>query len=593
MLPNNSDKEKDKIIREKLKGIQPEWDKNAMWDNLDSILPDNEPPPPSRKWPYALLLIPFLFLGLGIGIGLHISKPDVQTLSHTQGQAAVSINNMQEGISQKNIAQKQAVQNSSIGNKIAATQQVEEKTAQTSKRKTKQSSTIATTENTVSTINTTHKTTQSINNKSTINNTVSNTASTLSNKTSISNTTSSTNKTNESNSLKQENFKQNSVTTSSNNTANNSTVNNNTSKNSTLSNNIDVSTKTITQVENQAIEQKTATATDLRETIEAPISIPSTIETSQDVPTINTQKPVIQSKEVEINKEDTKEISKELKSVLASVSNLPSRSIVLASSAEPLTAPTLDPKMAANGIDILPLLNKNKGFYISAYGGIAQPFRQLSTGGLDVVSFANDLESNQQLLEANEIGFNIAYKSAKNWFVETGVNRLQINERYQKEISSQKYYQIMSDTAYYYIQQNQRVNVADSVQVSETNYTKTTQYFEHNLINVPVLVGFDINKNNWNLAISAGPSFNLSYAYKGKFDGSINELSTQDFNMYKTNLGIALQSKFALGYHFNDRHQVFTELNYRYLPSSVTTSDSGFTQKYATLGLNLGYKIKL
>ena len=539
MLPND----KDKIVRDKLKGLQPEWDQDALWGNIDTHLDSLQPNQKKRYW---WAFFPILFIGIGIGWGIsQFGKTDaiVQTVTQnnnisTRVNEHLSSKKLTDTNADKQAKNKQYKQKTNIETeKSSSNQQTDTKIKQpfTKNHEIQQTNTEVASSTNIAKVNEVAKVTEDI-----------------------------------------------------------STV---------------AKTKDATRV-TKATENISTVPAKVKEDLARITETKNASSTSEIKEEVSETKEMYQAQEViqateqvqeiqEINKtQEVKEVE-HLEVAKNSIMTLPTtelnlvKEVDLAMDGLTIEAMETNNIEANNRIDISPWATSNKGFYVNAYGGMALPLRNIKAEIPEMETFVNDLENDQQVLEANEFGVEVGYQF-KHWFIETGINRLQINELLDQEQIVTQTIKVYSDTAYHYRNQaNERVFIRDTVKAIRTDYTRNKQYFEHNYYNIPLLVGVNKTTKKWNIALAAGPNFNLSYKYEGKFaPRTLDNINTiENTDLYKTNVGISLQSKFILGYRLRAKQQIFTAINYRYFPNSVSTDGSQFSQQYSTVGLSLGYRL--
>jgi hypothetical protein len=118
---------------------------------------------------------------------------------------------------------------------------------------------------------------------------------------------------------------------------------------------------------------------------------------------------------------------------------------------------------------------------------------------------------------------------------------------------------------------------------STLDSNSTIRHFHYKSIDVPLLVGYEIQKPHFNLTINAGLIFNIYswYSPNGRYNLE-----------YKKYTGYSLYLGFNYARPVNDKLIIFTEPYFRYRISNMVNSDEGFSQKINVAGLSLGVRYK-
>lgn len=135
--------------------------------------------------------------------------------------------------------------------------------------------------------------------------------------------------------------------------------------------------------------------------------------------------------------------------------------------------------------------------------------------------------------------------------------------------------------------------------VVETGTVTRTIFNTLRTLDIPLLVGYEIDMGRFILALNTGGALNLSFSQEGQIFASSNNPATigsQDpdsIDIFKSNAGMSLLGNIGMYYKIKDNLQIMVEPNIRYRLGSVTKDSYSLEQKYLTTGLHLGLRIRL
>ncbi len=119
---------------------------------------------------------------------------------------------------------------------------------------------------------------------------------------------------------------------------------------------------------------------------------------------------------------------------------------------------------------------------------------------------------------------------------------------------------------------------------------------KYHLMQIPLLLGFEINAQNYSMGVFAGPILNVVFKQEVRFL-SRDELVPTDYsnnhNVFRKNLGIGWQAGVKFGYRINGRNQITFQPYIQSNPKSFTQDDFPIKQKYFITGIRFGWKTKI
>ena len=118
----------------------------------------------------------------------------------------------------------------------------------------------------------------------------------------------------------------------------------------------------------------------------------------------------------------------------------------------------------------------------------------------------------------------------------------------------------------------------------------------YKMLDIPLLVGFEIDTEKYNLGINAGTYLNLLFDQSGlAYELRNGELEIQDLattNAFRNQLGLSFYGSLNVNYKLTPALHILFEPYGRYFNNSFTTTDYPVRQEYFTAGLITGLRFK-
>ena len=231
-------------------------------------------------------------------------------------------------------------------------------------------------------------------------------------------------------------------------------------------------------------------------------------------------------------------------------------------------------------------------FGVGVYGGLSSSFSSLKDkDGMNTDYLQLRLETEEQL-ETIQMGLDVVAKSKIGVYLKTGVQYSRIARKFSlsSDITTvdtvegiQKIYvnENTMDTLYVY---------GPVPVTTTTTYNKVT-YNNFHLMDIPVLLGYSYNNENWSFGVEAGAMFNISTKTKGEImqadEVSIYNMKEDPLNWFKDNVGVSFTASISVAYQFDDNFQIYLAPTTRF-ESVFSTDENPIEQKHGSLGINLG-----
>ena len=239
-------------------------------------------------------------------------------------------------------------------------------------------------------------------------------------------------------------------------------------------------------------------------------------------------------------------------------------------------------------------------FGLGLYGGIGRPIStREATDSLDN-EYNNARMNSEQQLESIQLGLSIFMKTKQNLTFRTGIEYNRLASRFNAEVTETTFDTIPNSVIEIVINpftNDTTPKLGEAVNTIRTTFIKETYNYFH-LIDIPLLVGYQLDYDNWSFGLEAGIITNLSVKSKGTIlrpeylirpDAPYYELKEDTENWIKTNLGISPLIHLHLNYRITDQIQIYTSPFFR-LKSVFSTEANSLKESYSIFGLQSGAK---
>jgi len=139
--------------------------------------------------------------------------------------------------------------------------------------------------------------------------------------------------------------------------------------------------------------------------------------------------------------------------------------------------------------------------------------------------------------------------------------------------------------------------VFDTLSIIESGERVRTVYNRYQMIDIPVVFGYEFNSGNWTFAPSAGFMFNIAFARRGEIISASGEpMSFEDGetgrNIFRAKLGMSVTGSFGVGYRLDSRYSIMVEPRFIYRVNPITVSEHPVSQNYFTYGVQAGIRYR-
>ena len=265
--------------------------------------------------------------------------------------------------------------------------------------------------------------------------------------------------------------------------------------------------------------------------------------------------------------------------------------------------------MKSNGLTYVPLRSKKDwsrceidnpwNFLVEAYGGAGLPLMTHTTVEGTSFSFLTDWEAAQSPVSTFTGGLQLVVQSPSGFEAAAGIEYQRLSQKLESDQTVITMIQIFDPMAYFFIDANgDRIWVADTITRTVITNSKQTTEIRHQLLNIPIRVGYMTQFGDWNVGAHVGAVLHLSHKVDGLVlqpDGSYVELNENNQELvYKKDMGFSYSADLHVGRQVSDKVELFVRPTFRYNPTSWATNSYALNTKIQMANFNAGirYTIK-
>lgn len=228
-------------------------------------------------------------------------------------------------------------------------------------------------------------------------------------------------------------------------------------------------------------------------------------------------------------------------------------------------------------------------FYLDLLVSPDLTFRQLDPKNPVYTDYTESREATETLEYTFSTGARISAVSSFGLALRTGINYSQINEKFEYVNETETTTTVITD--------------ANGIPIDtfvETGARYKTTFNKYRTLDIPVLLGYEIDFKNFVFTVNGGAYVNLIFNQKGDF------LSPQDlrpvnfssnnpdaFPAFKNRLGLGWYGSVSVQYQLKPRLHLLLEPHFKMYPKSVTQPQYIVDQRYLSTGLFVGIRHQL
>ncbi len=224
-------------------------------------------------------------------------------------------------------------------------------------------------------------------------------------------------------------------------------------------------------------------------------------------------------------------------------------------------------------------------YYVDAFVSPEYAIRSLRAKDLDDDPYRQRRQETETTLHGISGGIRLSIVTRRGLALRTGIVYNRILERFNLEVAG--------DTVTTTVVQS---GTMDTITTVETGTTFIRNYNRYHSVDIPLLLGYEIDAGKLNFSINAGAYFNIYARQKGKILSQSDMLefitsnNPQRINAFEKDLGISIYGSVSLAYQIRPNLQFLVEPNFRYQLKPITLETYPLEQQYLNIGLLLGLR---
>lgn len=229
---------------------------------------------------------------------------------------------------------------------------------------------------------------------------------------------------------------------------------------------------------------------------------------------------------------------------------------------------------------------------LSFFAGLGLANKRLNSNMESSSSMVSARVANEKTLEKRYLGFLFRKGIIKNWHLTSGLHYGEQHERMNIAYTDQIIESRKKMDAYVFTDVSGMSNfIEGEVDVNISQDFNIQHYNVLRSFDIPLLIGYHVQKNRLGIILEAGPSFNINQNFSGRiFDHENRELDAED--IYKKRVGLKGQIRAVMQYSILDGLHLNSGFMYsRQFDSSVYNSQN-YSLSYSDLSFNIGASIQ-
>jgi len=211
---------------------------------------------------------------------------------------------------------------------------------------------------------------------------------------------------------------------------------------------------------------------------------------------------------------------------------------------------------------------------IAIQAGIYRNAKSLMNGAGEVTDFPALRNRTESPLETLEFSLQYSARSAMGLYVFTGINYMNMTERFDYENVSSE------------------IVAGENFTVARKNINIQKKIYNHmRIVDVPVGIGYMIQKGRWGFRVGASANINLRTSTQGQQLNQAGEvINLSENSPYEQNLSLGFASDMGIDYSIGKGWSISLDPSLRYYGKSFTNPESGVIEKHRFTGVKTGVR---
>jgi len=224
-------------------------------------------------------------------------------------------------------------------------------------------------------------------------------------------------------------------------------------------------------------------------------------------------------------------------------------------------------------------------YYLDAFLSPEYVLRTLEAKDEEHESYRKSREDSERTLYGVSTGVRLSVVTRRGLALRTGMVYNQTVERMEIDIDNSVREVIVVDNDF-----------RDTSRTVQTGRRIKTTYNRYRALDIPLLLGYEVDARNFVFNLNAGVYFNILAKQKGEILSEsdipmfINSNNPQRIQAFSKDLGISVYGSFGFNYQMKNGLQLLIEPNLRYQLKPITLDDYPLDQQYIHMGLLVGLR---
>lgn len=230
-------------------------------------------------------------------------------------------------------------------------------------------------------------------------------------------------------------------------------------------------------------------------------------------------------------------------------------------------------------------------FYIDALVSPESYFRTLTSKSVESFPYQQERDATETMKIGASGGLRLSWVSNTGLALRTGIMYSQIAEKFTYKNGNEEHIDITVTR-----DANGNIISADTAIIFGARHKVT--HNRHHLVDIPILIGYEVNTPKWVFTANSGIYLNLSMKSKGDFLSpqfdpvTFSSDETNSYSAFENTVGLSLYGSVSANYKLTDNIHIVIEPQFRYYLNSFTKSDYLLEQKYTSVGCLTGLRFK-
>ncbi len=237
-----------------------------------------------------------------------------------------------------------------------------------------------------------------------------------------------------------------------------------------------------------------------------------------------------------------------------------------------------------------------RGLSVDAYFAPEYASRQLVYKDPSMIEYAEQRKNDESYTFAYSAGFRVNAHFKGGLALRTGLIYTDIAEKLKYRDENAEVIKVINVTLDTIYQNGNIVYVWDTLSVTEYGSYNKIGYNRYRFYDIPLMVGYEIDRGNWVIQLNTGILFNIAASQRGDFLNPDHQLvnfdsnNEQGYEAFRTRVGSSLLMSMGFNYSLRPKLHLLFEPQLRVWMRPLNIQSYPIDQKYVNLGVAMGIR---